>query len=66
MRDRLQKFRSKRTYLLNKNKEYHKYEIEETRLEPGSIWTSKGNVSTLSGFKASTKCEYLEEVRSHK
>ena len=27
MRDRLQKFRSKRTDLLNKNKEYHAYEV---------------------------------------
>ena len=27
MRDRLQKFRSKRTDLLNKNKEYHTYEV---------------------------------------
>ena len=25
--------------------------IEETRLKPGSIWTSKGNVSTLSELK---------------
>ena len=105
MRDRLQKFRSERTDLLNKNKEYHAYEvgqivymyqakgsivqtgsqkiacyfvgplviykaigpnqfllmsltgqiyphlIEETRLKPGSIWTSKGNVSTLAELK---------------
>ena len=105
MRDRLQKFRSERTDLLNKNKEYHTYEvgqivymyqakgsivqtgswkiacsfvgpleiyksigpnqfllmslagqiyphlIEETRLKPGSIWTSKGNVSTLAELK---------------
>ena len=104
-RDRLQKFRSERTDLLNKNKEYHAYEvgqivymyqakgsivqtvsqkiacyfvgplviykaigpnqfllmsltgqiyphlIEETRLKPGSIWTSKGNVSTLAELK---------------
>ena len=27
MRDRLQKFRSKRTDLMNKNKEYHAYEV---------------------------------------
>ena len=104
MRDRLQKFRSERTDLKNKNKEYHSYEvgqivymyqvkgsvqtgnqkiacysvgplviykaigpnqfllmsltgqiyphlIEETRLKPGSIWTSKGNVSTLAELK---------------
>ena len=105
MCDRLQKFRSERTDLLNKNKEYHAYEvgqivymyqakgsivqtcsckiacyfvgplviykaigpnqfllmsltgqiyphlIEETRLKPGSIWTSKGNVSTLAELK---------------
>ena len=105
MQDRLQKFRSERTDLLNKNKEYHAYEvgqivymyqakgsivqtgsqkiacyfvgplviykaigpnqfllmsltgqiyphlIEETRLKPGSIWTSKGNVSTLAELK---------------
>ena len=105
MRDRLQKFRSERTDLLNKNKEYHAYEvgqivymyqakgsivqtgsrkiacyfvgplviykaigpnqfllmsltgqiypylIEETRLKPGTIWTSKGNVSTLAELK---------------
>ena len=25
--------------------------IEEKRLKPGSIWTSKGNVSTLSELK---------------
>ena len=25
--------------------------IEETRLKPGSIWTSKGNVSTLAELK---------------
>ena len=100
MRYRLQKFRSKRTDLLNKNKECQAYEvgqivymyqvkcsivqtgsqkiacyfvgplviykaigpnqflfmsltgqiyhhlIEETRLKPGSIWSSKGNMST--------------------
>ena len=105
MRDRLQKFRSGRTDLMNKSKEYHVYEvgqivymyqakgsivqtgsqkiacyfvgplviykaigpnqfllmsltgqiyshlIEETRLKPGSIWTSKGNVSTLAELK---------------
>ena len=105
MRDRLQKFRSERTDLLNKNKEYHTYEvgqivymyqvkgsigqtcsqkitcyfvgplviykaigpnqfllmsltgqiyphlIEETRLKPGSIWTSKENLSTLAELK---------------
>ena len=90
MRDRLQKFRSERTDLLNKNREYHEYLqtgsrkiacyfvgplviykaigpnqfllmsltgqiyphlIEETRLKPGSIWTSKGNVSTLAELK---------------
>ena len=105
MRDRLQKFRSERTDLLNKNKQYHAYEvgqivymyqakgsivqtgsqkiacyfvgplviykaigpnqfllmsltgqiyphlIEETRLKLGSIWTSKGNVSTLAELK---------------
>ena len=105
MRDRLQKFRSERTDLMNKNKEYHTYEvgqivymyqakgsivqtgswkiacyfvgplviykaigpnqfllmsltgqiyphlIEEMRLKPGSIWTSKGNVSTLAELK---------------
>ena len=105
MRDRLQKFRSERTDLMNKNKEYHTYEvgqivymyqakgsivqtgslkiacyfvgpliiykalgpnqfllmsltgqiyphlIEEMRLKPGSIWTSKGNVCTLAELK---------------
>ena len=105
MRERLQKFRSERTDFLNKNKEYHAYEvgqivymyqakgsivqtgsrkiacyfvgplviykaigpnqfllmsltgqiyphlIEETRLKPGSIWTSTGNVSTLAELK---------------
>ena len=25
--------------------------IEETRLKPGSIWTSKGNMSTLAELK---------------
>ena len=29
MRERLQKFRSKRTDLMNKNKEYHTYEVEQ-------------------------------------
>ena len=104
MQDRLQTFRSKRTDLINKNKEYHAYEvgqivymyqakgsiqigsqkiscyfvgplviykaigpnqfllmsltgqiyphfIEEMRLKPGSIWASKGNVSTLAELK---------------
>ena len=105
MRDRLQKFRCEGTDLLDKNKEYHAYEvgqieymyqvrgsviqtgsrkiacyfvgalviykgmgpnqfllmsltgqiyphlIEETRLKPGSILTSKGNVSTLAELK---------------
>ena len=27
------------------------YLIEETRLKPGSIWTNKGNVSTLAELK---------------
>ena len=26
--------------------------VEETRIKPGSIWTSKGNVTTLAQLKA--------------
>ena len=106
MRDRLQKFRSERTDLWNRNKTYHAYEagqivymyqakgtlvntgsrkiacyfvgplviykavspnqfllmsltgqvyphlVEETRIKPGSIWTSQGNVTTLAQLKA--------------
>ena len=105
MRDRLQKFKSERIDLMNRNKVYHAYEvgqimymyqardsvtqtgsrkiacyfvgplviykaigtnlfllmfltdqiyphlIEEMRLKPGSICTSKGNVSTLAELK---------------
>ena len=105
MRDRLQKFHSERTDLMNKIKVYHTYEVgqivymyqvkgsviqtgsqkivcyfvgplviykavgpnqfllmsltgqiyphltEEMTLKPGSIWTSKGNVSTLAELK---------------
>ena len=105
MRERLQKFRSMRTDVMNRNKTYHSYEvgqivymyqargsivqtgsrkiacyfvgpliiykaigpnqfllmsltgqiypqlIEETRLKPGSIWTSKGNVHTLAQLR---------------
>ena len=101
MGERLQKFRSQRLDMLNRNRQYHAFEIgqivylyqprasvvqtgsrkvvcfcvgplvifkavgpnqfllmsldgqiyphliEETRLEPGTIWTSKGNVTTL-------------------
>ena len=103
--ERLQKFRSARTDLLNKNRKYHAFEagqivymyqakgsivqtgsrkiacyfvgplviykaigpnqfllmsllgqiypflVEETRLKPGSIWTTKGNVHTLAELK---------------
>ena len=103
--ERLQKFRSARTNLLNKNRKYHAFEagqivsmyqakgsivqtgsreiasyfvgplviykaigpnqfllmslsgqiypflVEETRLKPGSIWTTKGNVHTLVELK---------------
>ena len=106
MRDRLQKFRSARTDLWNRNKVPHAFEagqivylyqakgtivqtgskkiawyfvgplviykavspnqfilmslsgqvyphlIEETRIKPGSIWTTKGNVNTLAQLKA--------------
>ena len=109
MRERLQKFRSMRTDVMNRNKTYHSYEvgqivymyqargsivqtgsrkiacyfvgpliiykaigpnqfllmsltgqiypqlIEETRLKPGSIWTSKGECAHTSPIKASLR-----------
>ena len=105
MRERLLKFRSMRTDVMNRNRTYHSYEvgqivymyqprgsivqtgsrkiacyfvgpliiyktigpnqfllmsltgkiypqlIEETRLKPGSIWTSRGNVHTLAQLR---------------
>ena len=44
MRDRLQKFRSQRTDLMNKNKQYHAYEVGQIVY----MYQAKGSVQTGS------------------
>ena len=47
MRDRLQKFRSKRTDIMNKNKEYHAYEVGQIVY----MYQAKGSIAQTGSQK---------------
>ena len=63
MRDRLQKFRGERTDFLNKNKEYHAYEVGQIV----HMYQAKGSiVQTGSQKKSLLFCGTFSNLQSHR
>ena len=52
MRDRLQKFRSEKTDLMNKSKEYHAYEVGQIVY----MYQVKGSIVQTGSWKISCYC----------
>ena len=50
--------------LISLTGQIYPYLIEETRLKPGTIWISKGNVSTLAELKGALNVQIFR--RGHK